>query len=308
MIAGKQGGLFSEAIEFKELALNHLDSFELEEALDCLAQAKAIDPYLANLDLLITICEFARGAGARPEMSVLTAVEIWHAAGQAFRHAELQPPAVRQLRQSLAQRLLSGEFTATGFCTAEEKVLHRGVCHLYLEQWQQAHRDLLNLVTEQSHLALPVHWGYLGDSAHALHRGRDLNLAYLRLLFSDPHAFDPITFRHEELLRILRHLEEETGDDSLARALWPIHAWFQGIIEIPPGNQYLLARVQTLKSKSGSASVTSREERLSHFSLCLYLDQSRLYHLVDFSVREEMKALEPELFSEYLAEVARRAR
>jgi len=56
----------------------------------------------------------------------------------------------------------------------------------------------------------------------------------------------------------------------------------------------------------GSELMLERKQRLRQFCLCLYVDQANLHDQINFDARTEMKALEPELFAVYLAEVARR--
>ncbi|MDZ7266788.1 MAG: hypothetical protein ONB48_06610 [candidate division KSB1 bacterium] len=301
-----QANLFSNALEHKERALAHLDKFELKQAWECLEIAREIDPYLADLDLLAAVCQFARYANAHPRMSAQEAAAVWHAASLALQAGSLGAVAVRLLRQLLARRLLQGRFTATLFCAGGEKILHRGVCHLVLGQWQEAHRDLLDLVAVHPGLALPVHWGYLGDAAHALKLWKDANLAYLRLLFSDPHQADVLTLQHPGLRNMLTRLLQETGEETEARGRWPFYAWWEDVIHIPAGGKFLLPLVAQARSVLGGTLLLERKAVLQQFMLCLYVDQAQLQERISFDVRLEMQRLDADLFAGYLAEVRRR--
>lgn len=301
-----QAHLFSNAIEHKERALAHLEKFELDQAWESLAIAKEIDPYLADLDLLAVICQFARYQNAHAGMSAAEAAGVWHAAGEAAQAGSLSPVAMRQLRQLLAQRLLKGRFTATLFCGGKEKILHRGVCHLALAHWQEAYRDLLDLVTTHRELAQPVHWGYLGDAAHALKLWKDANLAYLRLLFTNPHQADVLMLHHSGLRDILFRLRNETGDETEARGLWPFLAWQENAIEIPTSGKLLLPIVTHARSVLGGTLMLERKAALQQFMLCLFADQAQLQGQISFDVRIEMQELDADLFAAYLAEVNRR--
>ena len=56
-----QNDLFnSAALDHKENGLRQLDELNFAAALDHLTIAKEVDPYLADLDFLIALAEFAR--------------------------------------------------------------------------------------------------------------------------------------------------------------------------------------------------------------------------------------------------------
>lgn len=235
-------------------------------------------------------------------MSASACCRLWHAACA----AEFRPAIIRFVRRLIAQRLLSTTPSPTGFYSAKETVLHRGVCHLIMEQWQEAHHELLALVTEHRAQALPIHWGYLGDAAYELKHWREVDLAYVCLLFSDPHAADMLTFRHTALANLLEELEREHGDKVLARSLWPFEAWRGKILDIPAGQNFLLPYVQEQRSLLGGELTFDRHKALKQFSLCLFVDQTKLHDRINFDVRVEMRSLEPDLFRQYLDEIARR--
>ena len=134
-----QASLFSPAIDFKEAALKHLSRFELQTAQEDLAKAKDFDPYLADLDLLISLCEFAQEAGAHAHMTGAKAEQLWRLAEGERRAGKIAIAANKFLRELIARRLLEGQFTPAGFCSRGEEYLHRGVCHLVLGYWQAAH-------------------------------------------------------------------------------------------------------------------------------------------------------------------------
>lgn len=303
-----QANLFSNAIEHKERALTQLEAFEFDQAWDSLEVAREIDPYLADLDVLAAICQFARYAGAHAKMPATKVSELWHLTNEAYHAGSLPAATAMQVRQLLARRLLGGRFTETLFVSATEKILHRGVCHLVLAQWQEAHRDLLDLVTAHPGLARPAHWGYFGDAAYALKRWKDANLAYIRLLFTDAHEADLLSLQHVNLRQILRRLSLENDDEVTMKGLWPFYAWRDNVIEIPAGNTFLLALAKRSRSMLGGKLMLERKDALQQFMLCLYIDQSQLQKEIAFDVRAEMQGLEPELFAEYLAEVERRRR
>lgn len=303
-----QANLFSNAIEHKERALTQLDAFEFDQAWDSLEVAREIDPYLADLDVLAAICQFARYAGAHAKMSAAKVSELWRLTNEAHHAGSLPAATAMQVRQLLARRLLAGHFTETLFVSATEKILHRGVCHLVLTQWQEAHRDLLDLVTTHPNLARAVHWGYLGDAAYALKRWKDANLAYIRLLFTEAYEADLLSLQHVNLRQILRRLSLENDDAVTVKGLWPFYAWRDNVLEIPAGNTFLLALAKRSRSMLGGKLMLERKDALQQFMLCLYIDQSQLQKEIAFDVRAEMQGLEPELFAEYLAEVERRRR
>jgi hypothetical protein len=301
-----QANFFSPAIELKEEALKQLSRFELREARECLVKARDFDPHLADLDLLLGLCDFAQRAGAHARMTAAKAEQLWQLAEEERTAGKIATAAIRFLREWIAQRLLAGEFTATGFCPRAGSYLHRGVCHLVLGHWQDAYENLLNLVSDHADCALPVHWAYFADAAQALRRRQEANLAYALALLADPQSVDDLTLAQPELRGTLQRLRFKNERESLARAWWPFEAWREQVLQIPRGHTFLLKVLQQQRSVLGSTLMLEREHRLRQFCLCLYIDQANLHDQINFNARAEMQALEPELFAAYLAEIARR--
>lgn len=296
------------ALEYKETGLRQLEAFEFKAAAENFAIAKEIDPYLADLDFLVLLAEYGREHGVKPKTQVAALTTLWHRARKDFDDGDLPLAAYRYLQQLLARRILQiGQFTPAGFCGEKEKILHRGILHAVLSEWPEAHQTLLNLVTEAREQALPLHWGHLGDAAHVLRRWKDANMAYICALFGDPHEIDLHTLQHAELREALEAVRREVDEESLARALWPVHVWMKGVLQIPRGNTFLLPLVQKQRSLIGSELMLEPAQRARQFSLCLYIDQTGLQGEIQFDARAEMKNLEPDLFSRYLRELERRA-
>lgn len=281
-------------------------ALEWPEAFESLKVAYDLDPYLADLELLSRLCEFAQHEGERFKASMQKAVWLWHRADEALLEQRLSEAEVMQLRRILARHVLLKNSGTGEVFSAKEKRLPRGVCHLVLENWQAARDDLLNWVTQHPEQIAPRDWGYLGDAATALKLWHEANLAYVRALFLDPLAIDRLTFKHAQLTIALQRLEMRHEDQMLARMLWPFDAWRRQIIQIPAGNTFLLPIVQTQRSLLGSELLLERKQTLRQFMLCLYIDQAQLNKRIDFNVREEMMGLEPDLFRQYLAEVKER--
>lgn len=307
---GIQSELFiAPALEHKDEGLQQLEALNFAAARDHFTIAKEIDPGLADLDLLVALSEYAHRRGVKPQASPAKLVEHWHAAQQSFQNGDLPWAACQYLLQLVARRLFRlGQFTPEGFCIEKDEILHRGVLHIVLQQWQAAHRELLNLVTIRRDETSALHWGYLGDAACKLKRWKDANVAYVCALFSDPLALDHRRLQHPELKVLLLSLKNEIGDERLACAIWPVHAWMRNILQIPTGNNFLLALERKQRSILGSELMLEPEQRARQFSLCLYIDQSGLHGEIQFDVRDEMKKLEPELFAGYLREIERRAK
>ncbi|GEM_PF-2863702 len=297
------------ALEHKENGLRQLNELHFAAARDHFAIAKEIDPGLADLDFLVTLSEYAHQRGVKPQASPTKLAAFWRAVQQSFQHGDLPWPAYQHLLQLIARRLLHlGQFTPEGFCVEKEEILHRGVLHVALQQWQAAHHELLNLVTSAHEKARALHWGYLGDAAYVLKRWKDFNMAYVCALFSNPFEVDQQRLQHPELKKLLQVLKHEIDGERLACAVWPIHAWMKDILQIPSGNNFLLALVRQQRSILGSELMLEPEQRTRQFSLCLYIDQSGLQNEIQFDARQEMKQLEPELFVEYLREIEKRTK
>jgi hypothetical protein len=307
---GIQSELFiAPALEHKDEGLQQLEALNFAVARDHFTIAKEIDPGLADLDFLVVLSEYAHRRGVKPQASPAKLVAHWHAAQHSFQNGDLTWAACQYLLQLVARRLLRlGQFTPEGFCVEKDDILHRGVLYIVLQQWQAAHQELLNLVTIRRDKTSALHWGYLGDAACKLKRWKDANIAYVCALFSDPLALDHRRLQHPELKVLLLSLKNEIGDERLACALWPAHAWMKNILQIPTGNNFLLALARKQRSILGSELMLAPEQRARQFSLCLYIDQSGLHGEIQFDVRDEMKKLEPELFVGYLREMENRAK
>lgn len=305
-----QNDLFnSAALDHKESGLQKLTELNFTAALDHFGFAKEIDPYLADLGFLIALAEFAREHGIKPQAAPVKLTAFWHATQRAYQNDGLPFAAYRQLLHIIATRLLqTGQFTADGFCGEKEEILHRGVLHSVRQDWQEAHRELLNLATSAREKMHPRHWGYLGDAAHMLKRWKDANMAYVCALFGEPFAVDHVRLQHAALRQLLQTLKYENDCERLACALWPVQAWIKDILQIPTGNTFLLQQVRQQRSILGSELMLEPEQRVRQFSLCLYIDQSGLQNEIQFDARQEMKQLEPELFAEYLREVEKRGK
>ncbi len=170
-----QSELFTAALEYKEKGQRQLEEFDFKAAVDSFTIAKEIDPYLADLDFLITLSEYARDRGLKPKTSAASLAVLWHQARKDYADGDLPPAGYRHLQQLLARRLLDiGQFTPAGFCGEKEKILHCGILHVVLNEWSEAHHALLSLVTEARELASALHWGYLGDAAYVLRRWKDV--------------------------------------------------------------------------------------------------------------------------------------
>jgi len=303
-----QNDLFnSAALDHKENGLRKLDELNFTAALGHFTIAREIDPYLADRDFLVALAEFAREHGIKPQTASAKLVAFWHAAQQAFQNEDLSLAAFRHLAPIIARRLLQiGQFTPDGFCGEKEEVLHRGVLNVVLNDWQDAHRELLNLATGRREKTRPIHWGYLGDAAHVLKRWKDANMAYVCALFGDPFEVDQLRLQHPDLKKLLQVLKYENDSGRLACALWPVQAWMKNILQIPTGNTFLLQHVRQQRSILGSELILEPAPRARQFSRCLYIDQSGLQNEIQFDARHEMKQLEPELFAEYLREIENR--
>ncbi len=121
------------------------------------------------------------------------------------------------------------------------------------------------------------------------------------------HKIDLQTLQHAELRVVLEVLKREAQDENWARAVWPVHAWMKGVVQIPRGNTFLLPLARKQRSILGSELMLEPAQRARQFSQCLYIDQSGLHGEIQFDARAEMQNLDPEMFSRYLQEVERRA-
>ena len=298
-----QPDLFSPAVEHKQKAVDLLQRFAFRQAQTELETARKIDPYLADIEILLRSAESLVKLGINLRTKPSGLARAWD--------------KVREARDSLPHGALSGVETLicqrvvqclppahTGFVDSAHKTLHAGYCWLILNRPEQAHRCLLAHLTSDVHDSCPELWGYFGDTCYQLNRHEESNSGYLRALFTNAQAVDLTQLRHPDLQRIVEDLRSQHPEET-ARALLPIHGWMEGALHIPKGNTWLSRVIRNQRYDHGSQLLLWPAQRYHQFALCLYIDQSGLHGDIDFDARIEMERLDRELFQRYLEAVPR---
>lgn len=288
-----QRSLFPEAFEIQAQALAALDELDIGAALRLVEAARERDPGLVNLDPLRSALQWLhRELGSGPVSDELLAL-LFSTVPEACRSGEIAPEAMELIDTVIAREGLARTRSTQAFLDAGEGV-HRGSLLLVLGLFHEAHALLVTSLAE--HDGRADLWAAFGDAGSALERFDEANAAYVRALLLSAGDLDFFRLRHERL-RTLHHELVSLHGESRARELVLVHAWLSGALTIPPENGWLDRQLSRLHLAAALRSDSTPEQRLRRFSLLFYLDRSRAPGLYDEAEREEMQALEPELFA-----------
>lgn len=142
-------------------------------------------------------------------------------------------------------------------------------------------------------------WGYLGDACLLLVRLGEANAAYVRALVIEPWRVDLHRTRAEALRSLHGRLTADRPFEE-AVGLLLAAAWIEGAVRIEPGNAWLAGEKGRLRERGPEGARTSAAWRAGRFSLLPFLDRSLPAGRADRAAREEMQALEPELFARFM--------
>lgn len=295
-----QRSLFPDAFEIEEQALAKLDRFELEDALRLVADARARDPGLDLEWLRVALLWLRRELGGERVSDELLAL-LFLTVPEACLRGELTAEAAARLDEVIARQGLA-RAEARAFLDPEGRV-HRGALLLVLRRNAEAHALLREAVAADDGRA--DLWGGFAEASYTLERLDEANAAYVRALLLAAGEVDLLRLRHPRLLALQRELAALHGE-ACARELLLVHAWLAGVLTIPPENGWLDAHLSRLHLLAAVRATSPPEQRLRRFTLLFYRDRSQATGRYDEAEREEMQALDPELFERVLKHIQAR--
>ncbi|NOT30450.1 MAG: hypothetical protein HOP15_08390, partial [Planctomycetes bacterium] len=133
----------------------------------------------------------------------------------------------------------------------------------------------------------------------------EANAAYVRALLLSPREVDLFRLRHPRLVALQRELAGRHGE-AAGRELLLVYAWLAGVLTIPPENGWLDPHLSRLHLAAAARPSSPPEQRARRFTLLFYLDRSRAPGHCDEAEREEMQALDPELFARVVRRIQAR--
>jgi hypothetical protein len=107
--------------------------------------------------------------------------------------------------------------------------------------------------------------------------------------------------RREDRLRLLLAELRASHEDACARELLFVHAWLRGILAVPANNGWLDAHAAWLRAHTAIRASSDAAARARRFGLLIYLDRSRKPGNCEAAEREEIQALDPDLFERFVA-------
>lgn len=295
-----QTSLFSNAFPQQEQGIEFMKDFDFPAALECLQAAKELNADLPNNRIYTEAASFCLAKGFDEKTTPEMIVAVWETLHQKMVFAANSTVLRAKILEIIAERLLAQDaFDARGLLRHDDQLFHISACHMHTKQYEQA-RHALAHVLDGDVASLPArYWGYYGDAALALHRGREANLGYVRLFASNPFDVDWATFRHKELRSLFLTLQRQR-DLQETYGCWPFYAWIGGLIEIPKANRYLAEIAQKNLKKLQSGLPLTPFEKQHRFSLLVFCDQSGDAGAANADLRKMMKELDEQKFQEYL--------
>lgn len=299
-----QRSLFPEAFEIQAQALAALEAFDLGAALRLVEEARERDPGLVNLEPLHSgLVWLWNELGPEPASDELLAL-LFLTVPEACCRGDITPATAELIdtaiaRQGLARMRASRQFLDTG-----ERV-HRAALLLVLRRFHEAHALLGASLTEHDERA--DLWAASGEASSALERFDEANAAFVRALVLAAVDVDWFRLRHASLVALHRELVTRHGEPCAKERLL-VHGWLAGALTIPPENGWLDRHLSRLYLAAELRPGSPPEQRMRRFSLLFYLDRSRAPGDYDETQREEMQALEPELFAQVMHGIQTRER
>jgi len=293
-----QRSLFPDAFEVQDAALAALEVMDLGAARELVRAACARDPGLVGLVVLEATVRWLDAAlhGEPPAPENLAAA--FRALPAAVSSRELARDAARFVDRSLARHAVLRADGGTVFLDAGETV-HRGALHLVLDR-SAAARAELRATLEAGHRGRADLWAYLGDACMLEERADEANAAYVRALVLSAADVDLYRIRAPRLAELHATLRA-TLPDAVARESLLTHAWLERVLAIPTENEWLdEGQVAAVLAEPADAGAPA-ERRQRRFARLVYADRSRAPGAVDLEEREEMLALDAELFRRYVA-------
>lgn len=269
-----------------------------DAALDRLARARALGFEDRDLDLWARSAEWVRAhvvdRGSRADLA------------QAFARipviaetSGLDPAAARFLDEVVARRALR-MLAAEELHLAGPRDVTRGELHLACGEFAAAH-TALRALTPADRDARPQTWAALGDACWLLRDFDAVHECYVRALLLDARQLHQCRMRHEGLRDLLADLIRLFGLFA-ARERLLAEAWIQRELRIVPGRGLLDAdRLDALDAQS--AQPADEAARARRFSFLLFIDRTR--DDGELQRREEMQALDPDLFARFVAVLPR---
>jgi len=298
-----QRSLFPDAYEVQADALDALNELDIDAGLACVREARRRDPTLPNLDALDAALIWLRSViGSEPARAESAA-----AAFLALPASDLSVQASGFVDLAVARfglRCADGDFL-----DAERRVPEAAL-RLVLGQFEAARRGLARLLDRTAdrdgHDRRADLWGWRADACFACDRPEEAGAAWVRALLLDPDRIDLFRTRAPRWRTLFAELRVDRAEAEARALLFP-HAWLRGLVEVPVDNDWLDAHLPRLRAATRVATDAPRADRLLRFALLLYEDRSRPGP-PDIAQREEMQALEPELFQQVVAVLRERER
>lgn len=292
-----QHSLFPDEFELKAQALAALRALEVPKGL--------------------ALVRRVRRSGARlPDLEALEEALRWMA-------PRLQPvptlPRLGALLEAVAADGLAGRLSRTAAEFADNAVARFVAAHCpeeqpFLDPDERVPRALATLILghgagarralfaaiDCGHRDRGDLWGYIGDACILDKRPDEVAACYARALLFTPERVDLWRVREPRLPACHAELRQH-HPEAAARALLLAQAWLAGAIAIPPGNGWLEpAELDRLLASHDAGPGAPVEARCRRFGLLLYRDRSRRRGEVEVQRREEMAALLPELFAQFV--------
>jgi hypothetical protein len=292
----QQRSLFPDGFEVQEAALAALRELRVEKALSLVRCARAIDASMPGIAALQRALEWL-AARVDGEPDVGQAGEALTALATSSAMGELDASAVALVETGIATFVSARRPAGPVFLDAEQTVSSARIDLLRGDAGAaRAGAEQLLGAGFADRAAL---WFDHADACWVLQRPGEANASYVRALLLGPRDGHVHRCRCEPLAAVWRGLVGASFAPAAADLLLA-QAWIAGALTIPPGTTWLSAAQRALVRERSEQSAAWR------FSLLVYLDRSARAGECDVASREEMLALLPDVFEQFVAAVRRR--
>lgn len=277
-------------------ALQALEELDVEGARRSLGAGDEPREDRPELQAMHAALEFLARAGLGPQSGAqVLSSALWSLPARS-RSGELSLAATSKALEALARRITSlASRQPPGSRLFEPALLARA--HLLLQQERKAAETLRTCATVKDTSAPEQFvwadlWSWQGHE--------DARVAYGRGLTLDPSAFEPLWTRAERLRALHEELARERGDDE-ARERLLAEAWWRGIVDLPAQDDEWAERCRRALAPASDSTLTPARR----FSLLLAADVAG--RSISIEAREELHALDPELFRRVIERLKRRS-
>ncbi len=278
-----------------------LETFQFRQAAKAIGQLSGAGTFIPNKKIYIRCLNYCGENGLNASSASQEIIHLWEILHQEQACDGQASPNTRFLFKIFAKRLLDLDaFDKNGLLQNHSHIFHRSACLMQRQKFSEAYKSLRDFLSRADFKIPARYWGYFGDASHRLHKMKEANLGYLRLLAQNPFDVDWSTFQHQTLAALF---EKQFNRHGLQKAygLWPFYAWANKYINVPQNHLFISELLENTSAQHDLGLEPTAMERLHEFKLLVFHEQALGKPGAAPEIRRRMRELEPALFQLYLS-------